>query len=153
MIATIDKYFGHLKPNKNLPKLNLPKETPITAPIVREVLGPDAESLTLAWRFPGAASKEFETLQVVSQILYNGKAGLIDLDLNQQQKVLQAYGYPLDMADYSALMLQGRPKQGQTLDDVKICYLKRSANFAPEILTKRCYKPTLTTSSSMRCRG
>lgn len=98
MIATIDKYFGHLKPNKNLPKLNLPKETPITTPIVREVLGPDAESLTLAWRFPGAASKEFETLQVVSQILYNGKAGLIDLGLNQQQKVLQAYGYPLDMA-------------------------------------------------------
>ena len=119
MIATIDQYFGHLKPNNNLPKLNLPKESPITAPIVREVLGPDAESLTLAWRFPGAASKEYEILQVVSQILYNGKAGLIDLDLNQQQKVLQAYGYPLDMADYSALMLQGRPKQGQTLDDVK----------------------------------
>lgn len=119
MITTIDKYFGHLKPNNNLPKLNLPKESPITAPIVREVLGPDAESLTLAWRFPGAASKEYEILQVVSQILYNGKAGLIDLDLNQQQKVLQAYGYPLDMADYSALMLQGRPKQGQTLDDVK----------------------------------
>lgn len=119
MISTIDKHFGHLKPNQNLPKLNLPKESPITSPIVREVLGPDAESLTLAWRFPGAASKEYEVLQVVSQILYNGKAGLIDLDLNQQQKVLQAYGYPLDMADYSALMLQGRPKQGQTLDDVK----------------------------------
>lgn len=119
MITTIDKYFGHLRPNNNLPKLNLPKESSITAPIVREVLGPDAESLTLAWRFPGAASKEYEILQVVSQILYNGKAGLIDLDLNQQQKVLQAYGYPLDMADYSALMLQGRPKQGQTLDDVK----------------------------------
>lgn len=119
MISTIDKYFGHLKPNLNLPKLNLPKESPITSPIVREVLGPDAESLTLAWRFPGAASKEYEVLQVISQILYNGKAGLIDLDLNQQQKVLQAYGYPLDMADYCALMLQGRPKQGQTLDDVK----------------------------------
>ena len=93
MITTIDKYFGHLRPNNNLPKLNLPKESSITAPIVREVLGPDAESLTLAWRFPGAASKEYEILQVVSQILYNGKAGLIDLDLNQQQKVLQAYGY------------------------------------------------------------
>lgn len=118
-IATIDKYFGDLKPNSKLPKLNLPKESPITKPIVREIFGPDAENLTLAWRFPGANSKEFEILQVVSQILYNGKAGLIDLDLNQQQKVLQAYGYPLDMADYSALMLQGLPKQGQTLDDVK----------------------------------
>ena len=80
-IATIDKYFGNMKPNTNLPKLNLPKETPITTPIVREIFGPDAESLTLAWRFPGANNK-FEVLQVISQILYNGKSGLIDLDLN-----------------------------------------------------------------------
>ena len=35
MIATIDKYFGGLKPNTDLPKLDLPKETPITAPVVR----------------------------------------------------------------------------------------------------------------------
>ena len=42
MIATIDKYFGGLKPNTDLPKLDLPKETPITAPVVREVIGPKA---------------------------------------------------------------------------------------------------------------
>ena len=47
-IALIDKYFGGLKPNPELPKLNLPKEDPITAPIVKEVLGPDAESVALA---------------------------------------------------------------------------------------------------------
>lgn len=123
MIATIDKYFGHMKPNPNLPKLNLPKEAAITTPITQEVLGPDAENVTVAWRFPGASSKDYETLQVVSQILYNGKAGLIDLDLNQQQKVLQAYGYPMGMTDYSAFVLQGRPKQGQTLDDVKVLLL------------------------------
>ena len=119
MIATIDKYFGGLKPNPDLPKLDLPKETPITAPVVREILGPDAESVALAWRFPGAADKDVETLQVVSQILYNGQAGLIDLDLTQQQKTLSAYCYPTTMSDYSAFMMQGRPKQGQTLDEVK----------------------------------
>lgn len=119
MIATVDKYFGSLKPNPNLPKLNLAKEEPIAAPIVREVFGTDAESVALAWRFPGAASKEAETLEVVSQILYNGQAGLIDLDLTQQQKTLGAYCYPMTMSDYSALMMQGRPKQGQTLDEVK----------------------------------
>ena len=118
-VATIEKYFGQMKPNMNLPKLSLAKETPISTPVVREILGPDAESISLAWRFPGAGSKEFETLQVVSQILYNGKAGLIDLDLNQQQKVLSAYCYPMDMADYSAFLMQARPKQGQTLDDLK----------------------------------
>ena len=119
MIAILDKYFGDMQPNPNLPKLDLPKETDITAPIVREVLGPEAENVTLAWRFPGAASKELETLQIVSQILYNGKAGLIDLDLMQQQKALSAYCYPMSMSDYSAFMMAGRPKAGQTLDEVK----------------------------------
>ena len=119
MIATIDKYFGGLKPNPNLPKLELPKENEITTPIVREVFGPDAESVALAWRFPGAASKEVETLEVVSQILYNGQAGLFDLDLTQQQKTLSSYCYPMAMSDYSVLLMQGRPKQGQTLDEVK----------------------------------
>lgn len=119
MIATIDKYFGDMQPNPNLPKLNLPKESDITAPVVREVLGPEAENVTLAWRFPGAASKELETLQILSQILYNGQAGLIDLDLMQQQKTLSAYCYPMAMSDYSAFMMAGRPKAGQTLDEVK----------------------------------
>lgn len=119
MIAVIDQNFGKLKPNPNLPKLNLPKETEITQPIIREVVGPDAENIALAWRFPGAASKEAEMLDVISQILYNGQAGLIDLDLAQQQKTLSAYCYPLTMSDYSTLLMQGRPKQGQTLDEVK----------------------------------
>ncbi|SHE51371.1 Predicted Zn-dependent peptidase [Bacteroides faecichinchillae] len=118
-IAIIDEYFGQMKPNPELPKLNLPKEEPITEPIIREVLGPDAESVALAWRFPGASSKDFETLQVISQLLYNGKAGLIDLDLNQQQKVLSGYGYPMGLADYSMLILGGVPKQGQTLEEVQ----------------------------------
>lgn len=124
-IATIDRYFGSMQPNANLPKLPVIQETPITAPVVREVLGPDAESISLAWRFPGAASREYEILQVVSQILYNDKAGLIDLNLNQQQKVLSAYCYPLDMSDYTTLLMQARPKQGQTLDDVKALLLEQ----------------------------
>lgn len=139
MIATIDKYFGPLKPNTNLPKLDLPKEVSITVPITREVVGPDAESLALAWRFPGASSKEYEVLQVVSQILSNDKAGLIDLNLNQQQKVLQAYAYPMGMSDYSALLIQARPKQGQTLDEVKALLLDevkklRAGNFDEKML-------------------
>ena len=123
-IALIDKYFGQQQPNPELPKLNLPKEEPISQPVVKDVLGPDAESIALAWRFPGASDKDFETLQVVSQVLYNGTAGLIDLNLNQQQKVLNSYGYPMGLADYSVLLLGGLPKQGQTLDEVKDLLLK-----------------------------
>lgn len=138
-VATIDQYFGGMRPNKQLPKLNLPKEKPIQAPIVREVLGPDAETLALAWRFPAASSRDFEILQVASQILYNGKAGLIDLDINQQQKALSAYCYPMGMSDYSVFLMQARPKQGQTLDELKTLLLDevkklRSGAFDEKVL-------------------
>lgn len=120
MIGIIKKYFGHMQPNENLPRIDLSKEMEeIKEPIVKEVWGLEAENITLAWRFPGAASRETEVLQIVSQILFNGNAGLIDLDLMQQQKALSAYCYPMTMSDYSALMMAGRPKSGQTLDEVK----------------------------------
>ena len=119
MIATIDKYFGDMKPNENIPALQYEPEQPITSPVVRDVYGLDAENITLAWRMGGAASADADLAQLTSDILYNGQAGMMDLDLNQQQKVLVAYGYPMIMADYGAFVLQGRPKAGQTLDEVK----------------------------------
>ena len=119
MIATLDQYFGTLQPNPELPVLNLPKEDDITAPLTREVLGPEAENITLAWRLPAASDPDAELMQVVGQILYNGQAGLIDLDIAQQQKALSAYAYPSLMADYGTFVMAGRPKAGQTLDEVK----------------------------------
>ena len=119
MIAMLDQYFGTLQPNPELPVLNLPKEDEITAPLTREVLGLEAENVTLAWRLPAASDPDAELMQVVGQILYNGQAGLIDLDIAQQQKTLSAYAYPSLMADYGVFMMAGRPKAGQTLDEVK----------------------------------
>ena len=75
------------------------------------MLGPDAESVTLAWRFPGSASKEYETLQIVSQIMNNGKAGLMDINLNQQQKVLGAYAYVYNLSDTVLSSCRDVPKK------------------------------------------
>jgi predicted Zn-dependent peptidase len=52
-------------------------------------------------------------------MLKNGKAGLIDLNLLQKQKVLKANTEVYDFADYSVFHLNGTPKEGQTLDEVK----------------------------------
>ncbi|MDR3118190.1 MAG: insulinase family protein [Mediterranea sp.] len=124
MITVIEKYFGDMQ-SKPLPKLPVTTEQPITEPITCEVLGNDAESMAIGWRFPGAASKEYEKLIILSRILYNGKAGLIDLNLNQQQKVLGAAAYSSGMTDYSFLMLQAQPKEGQTLEQVKDLLLEQ----------------------------
>lgn len=118
-MAIIRKHFGNLKPNDRLPKLHFEAEEPITQPIEREVLGVEAENVSLAWRFPGANSPDAEKLNILGSILYNGKAGLIDLDLNQQQKLLTAYAYPDMMSDYGYFSIFARPKQGQTLEEVR----------------------------------
>ena len=119
VIVTIKQYFGGMQPNPNLPKLNFQPEPAIEQQIVKEVLGLEAANVALAWRFPGASSPDAELLELVGQILYNGKAGLIDLDINQQQKLLSAYAYPNMMSDYSMFMMNARPKQGQTLEEAK----------------------------------
>ena len=139
MIATIDKYFGDMQPNENIPQLAFEPEAPITKPIVKEVYGPDAANVTLAWRTDNAASSDAEYLLLASRILYNGQAGMIDLDLMQQQKVLDAFSYPDQRADYGALVLQGLPKAGQTLDEVRDLLLAevaklRNGEFSEELI-------------------
>ncbi len=119
MIATIDKYFGAMEPNPNLPKLEFEPEEPITTPIVKEVYGLEAANVTLGWRLPAANDPSNDVAQVAGELIYNGQAGLIDIDLQQQQKVLNAYGYASTQPDYSTFLVAGRPKQGQSLEDVR----------------------------------
>lgn len=123
MITTINNYFGQMKPNPELPKVPVTHESPVKAPVVKEVLGVDAENVTLGWRFPGAGTPEQDLLELTSRIIYNDKAGLLDLDLNQQQKVLSSYAGSYGMTDYNAFIIGGRPKQGQTLEEVKDLFL------------------------------
>ena len=119
MIALVDQYFGDMQPNPEIPVLEYEPEQPITEPIVKEVLGLDAANVAIGWRLGGATSADADLANIVGSILYNGQAGLIDLNLNQQQKTLSAYGYPSISADYGYMQLAGRPKQGQSLEEVR----------------------------------
>ena len=119
VIATIDKYFGDMQPNENLPKLEFKPEEPITEPVVREVYGLEAANVMIGWRLPGGSTDPNDVAQIASAILSNGQAGLIDLDLNQQQKVLSAYGGYSGQPDYSSFLLGGSPKAGQSLEEVR----------------------------------
>ena len=119
MVATIEKYFGDWEPSPGVPTLTFEPEPPITEPVVREVYGLESEMLAMAWRLPGAADlKTMAAANIASLLLYNGTAGLIDLDVNQQQKALFAYSQATVQPDYSYLKIAGRPKEGQTLEEL-----------------------------------
>jgi predicted Zn-dependent peptidase len=121
-IAIIDRYFGSL-PTGEVPPLEAVAEEPIAAPIIKEVWGNDAENIMLGFRLPGASTPNMAVAEVVDYLMNNGEAGLIDLNLNQKQLVLGAGSGIYDMTDYGAYILYGRPKQGQTLDEVKALLL------------------------------
>jgi len=117
-IKKIRATFGTI-PRQEVPVYVAPKEKPITKPIIKEVFGPEQEKVYIGYRIKGANSVDTELLTMADMILANGKAGLIDLDINQSQKVLGAFSSPMIMKDYSLLILGGMPTKGQSLEEVK----------------------------------
>lgn len=127
MIGTIERYFGDMQPNPELPVLEFAPETPVTSPVVRDVYGLETEYVYLAWRLPAAADRSNDVADIASSIVYNGKAGMLDLNVNQQQKVLASYGFSNSMPDYGMFLMVGYPKQGQTLEQVRDVLLEQVA--------------------------
>ncbi|WP_456442210.1 M16 family metallopeptidase [Psychroserpens sp.] len=117
-IKKVNNTFGKLK-KKEVIHPTLPKEEPITSPVVNEVFGPTAESVSVAFRSQGVNTEEQKLMTVADMILANGNAGLIDLNLNQKQAVQYAGCSPTFLNDYGYHSFSGAPKEGQTLDEVK----------------------------------
>lgn len=128
-IKIVDKYMGQLK-YKEVPAFKFTPEAPITSPIVKEVVGKDAEYVYLAWRFGNPNSAEIPLLIMADMILTNGYAGLVDLNINQKQRCLNAGSSPAMLHDYSYLQMYGSPKAGQTLEEVKDILLEQIEKLA-----------------------
>ena len=139
MIKKVDQAFAHMK-NKAIPKYSFLPEVPIAAPILKEVVGPDAESVTIGFRLPGNKAKDILLADLVGQILTNGKAGLMDLNLVKKQKLLKASASAYTLIDYGILYMQGTPTLGQSLEDVKALMLGeidnlKKGNFDDNLIT------------------
>jgi predicted Zn-dependent peptidase len=117
-IKLIDKYFGDLE-YKELPEKIKVTEIPLTNVIKKDVTGPEPENVMLAYRASGIGSQDQPYYDIISMILSNSRAGLIDIDLVQKQKVLYAYSYYYALKEYGIFALQSAPLQNQTLDEVK----------------------------------
>ncbi|MGE8380724.1 MAG: M16 family metallopeptidase, partial [Sphingobacterium sp.] len=87
VIKRIDKAFSGMK-SKPVPAYTFEQEQPITTPISRTVKGPASEYVLMGFRFPGAAHPDAQILNLMANVLTNGSAGLIDLDLVKSQKLL-----------------------------------------------------------------
>jgi len=139
MIKKVDATFAYMQ-SKPFAKYTFQPEQPIVSPISAEVVGPDAESVTIGFRLPGNQSKDVLLAELVGQILTNGKAGLMDLNLVKKQKLLGASTSAFTLIDYGILYMQGRPTLGQSLEEVKALMLGeienlKKGNFDDKLIT------------------
>ena len=118
-LAILKKYFGEWQPGKDVSQPVFPELEPLTAPVDTTVMGQEAESLYMGWRSERASSLQNDTLELIDAILSNGKAGLMDLDLNQKMKVMSAESAVESLMDHGFFLLAGMPKEGQSLEEVK----------------------------------
>lgn len=123
-VNLINKYWGEGK-RKKLPAFNVINENPISIPVEKTIFGPQFERLYLAFRLDGASSYDSLMLYVVDMILSNSSAGLIDLNLNQNQKLIEAGSFPYILQDYSVHTMYARVKQNQNFKEVKKLLLEQ----------------------------
>ena len=118
-LEILKKYFGEWKAGEDVTQPTFPDLEPLTQSVDTTVIGLEAENIWLGWRSEKASSLQNDTLELVSAVLYNGKAGLLDIDLNQEMKVMDAGAFAEPMLDHGFFLLAGQPKEGQSLDEVK----------------------------------
>ncbi len=113
-----EKYFGQLEA-REVPAYKFEPEPAIDKVIRRQVYGQEAAYLQMAWRVDGAQSDDMAYYHLLKGLLYNTKAGLIDLNLLNQQELLEAYAFFSEHEDYSLFMMYGKPREGQSLEEVE----------------------------------
>lgn len=116
--ADAEKYFGNWS-MKPLTTFTFQPEEPIKSKVVREVYGPTPANVNLAFRTGADGTADADLGNLLNGILYNRTAGLLDLNLNQAQKVLNSNSYYYQLKDYGMFTFSGEPKEGQSLEDVE----------------------------------
>ena len=139
MIGIIKKYFGDWKPNPNLPKFSFEPEEVPAEPMSKDVYGIESEFVMMGWRYPGESSEESIVADVAGYVLMNRMAGLMDLDLVQQQKVLDVQVFPYGRVDYGTFLIIATPKEGQSQEEVRDLILAevaklRGGEFSDELV-------------------
>ena len=118
-IDMIEKYFGGYK-SKEIPKFEVKAQPEIKSPIAKEIFGIEKAVVDMGWRLPGAGTQEAMLGELVSNILTNGKAGLVDINLVQKQLVgAQSYTFSWSANDFSFFGFYASPRPGQKLEEVK----------------------------------
>ena len=154
VIRLIDKYFGKIQP-RYIPDFTYVKEKPIREVKVVEVYGLEPENVQIGFRIDvGTGSRDVLLAEMADAVLMNGSCGIIDENINQKQLAQYASSGVSDLNDYSYFRLAGKPKQGQTLEQLKDLLLQqieilKSGEWDADLLTAAINNRKLSDMTSL----
>ncbi|MGF1571436.1 MAG: insulinase family protein, partial [Sumerlaeia bacterium] len=137
-MTSIIQYFGAFQakplpaePTWDEPELNTVRRV--------EVNYPGEEQVAIAFRTAPAKSEDRFALELLDMILDNKTAGLINLNINLQQKAQSAGAYPQINNDFGSQTLWGIAKEDQTLEQVEALLLEqltliKNGNFEDDLI-------------------
>jgi predicted Zn-dependent peptidase len=114
----IKAHFSYMQP-KPLVAYPYGSEKIRSTPDEITVYGPDAEEVSIGFRMKGSNTSDYLLQTMIDNLLNNASAGLLDLDLVKQQKVIEAQSGIDNLTDYDVFELTAKPVQGQSLEDCK----------------------------------
>ncbi|MDQ8185987.1 insulinase family protein [Pelagicoccus sp. SDUM812002] len=123
-IEIIDEHFSSWK-SGDVPEFDRPMPAPIAENESVTVTYPGQENVMLGFDTAPVGHEDEPALKLIDMILDNANAGLINLNLNQQQRVAQAGSFPYIRNDAGSQFLYGAPKEGQSLEEVESLLLEQ----------------------------
>lgn len=118
-IEMLERHFGQWQAGTDISPRQFPAQPVYTTPQDTTVVGQETESIIMSWRMQGGASLQNDTVAMIDMLLSNGDVGLIDADINQKMRCLEAGSGMWTLKDYSLFYLEGSPNEGQSLDEVR----------------------------------
>lgn len=114
--------FSYLKP-KPLTEFTYKQEPNNPKDQIINLVGKDEAQIAIGVRLPKASIKDVAVAKVFSMLMYNGKTGLIDLNINQKQKVIESSLYYENMNDYGLIELFITPSEKLNMEQTTRLFL------------------------------
>lgn len=123
-IAWLEQYFGSWTAGE-LPPEQFETQQPVRERVFREISGIESAYVELAWPL-GKSTDETALMSVLVQnLLHNQQIGLLDRNLVQSQRILEAETLSWLYKEYGAIGLYGKPREGQSLESVEELLLEQ----------------------------
>ncbi|OGR58105.1 MAG: hypothetical protein A2X36_12790 [Elusimicrobia bacterium GWA2_69_24] len=123
ILALLERTLGQWQPKPlearpatPLPKLDQPKKV--------EVKYEAEEAVVVAWPAAAKLHPDADALRVMDMVFDNSESGLVNLRLNQAQRVKRAGSYGQAHTEGGAWYLSANPKEGQTLEEAEALLLE-----------------------------